>query len=63
MEKEVIAVSKEFNTIYDKVVEELRGNLTTEEYEELIELEYAVGQGYYRDEESIERYKYLSKKR
>jgi hypothetical protein len=57
-------MSKEtnFDKIYDKVVEELRGNLTNEEYRELITLEYVVTQGY--DEPGdIERYKELSEKR
>jgi hypothetical protein len=37
---------RNFNEIYDKIVEELRGNLTNEEYRELITLEYVLTQGY-----------------
>ena len=37
---------KRFDDIYDKVVEELRGNLSNEEYRELITLEYVITQGY-----------------
>lgn len=51
-----------FNKIYDKIVEELRGNLTNEEYRELITLEYIVSQGY-DNPGDFERYKVLSKKR
>jgi hypothetical protein len=48
--------------IYDKIVEESRGNLTNKEYRELIGLEYVVSQGY--DESGdVERYMELSKKR
>ena len=51
-----------FDKIYDKIVEELRGNLTNEEYRELITLEYVVSQGY--DEHGdVERYMVLSEKR
>jgi hypothetical protein len=35
-----------FKEIWDKVSEELRGNLTLEEYQELINLEYILTQGY-----------------
>lgn len=35
-----------FDEIYDKIVEELRGNLSNEEYRELITLEYVISQGY-----------------
>jgi hypothetical protein len=37
---------RNFNDIYDEIVEDLRGNLTNEEYRELITLEYVVTQGY-----------------
>lgn len=37
---------KRFDEIYDKIVEELRGNLSNEEYRELITLEYVISQGY-----------------
>ena len=57
-------MSKEtnFDKIYDKVVKELRGNLTNEEYRELITLEYVVTQGYDKPGD-VERYKELSEKR
>ena len=57
-------MSKEtnFDKIYDKVVEELRGNLTNEEYRELITLEYVVTQGYDKPGD-VERYMELSNKR
>jgi hypothetical protein len=55
-------MERNFDEIYDKVVEELRGNLTNEEYRELITLEYVVTQGY-DNEGDIERYKELSEKR
>lgn len=35
-----------FDEIYDRIVEELRGNLSNEEYRELIALEYVISQGY-----------------
>jgi hypothetical protein len=35
-----------FKEIWDRVSEELRGNLTLEEYQELINLEYILTQGY-----------------
>ena len=57
-------MSKEtnFDKIYDKIVEELRGNLTNEEYRELITLEYVVTQGYDKPGD-VERYMELSEKR
>jgi hypothetical protein len=57
-------MSKEtnFDKIYDKVVEELRDNLTNEEYRELITLEYVVTQGYDKHGD-VERYMELSEKR
>jgi len=51
-----------FDKIYDRVVEELRGNLTNEEYRELITLEYVVTQGYDKPGD-VERYMELSEKR
>lgn len=52
----------EFDKAYDKIVEDLRGNLTSEEYKELIILEYVLSQGYdVKGDE--ERYKELSNKR
>jgi hypothetical protein len=35
-----------FEEVWDKVYEELRGNLTVEEYKELISLEYVLTWGY-----------------
>ena len=35
-----------FEEIYNEIVESSRGNLTNEEYRELITLEYVVTQGY-----------------
>ena len=37
---EMTYTDEEFNKIYNTVVDELRGNLTPEEYKELITLEY-----------------------
>lgn len=39
-------MSRTFEEIYDEIVESSRGNLTNEEYRELITLEYVVSQGY-----------------
>ncbi len=51
-----------FDKIFDKIVEELRGNLTNKEYRELITLEYVVSQGF--DETGdVERYMELNEKR
>jgi hypothetical protein len=53
---------KDFEVMYDKIVEESKGNLTNQEYRELITLEYVVSQGY--DEPGdTERYMELSKRR
>ena len=51
-----------FEEVWNKVAEELRGSLTTEEYKELITLEYVLTWGYdgLGDEE---RYKELSNKK
>ena len=46
MNRKVEESQKRFDDIYDKVVEELRGNLSNEEYRELITLEYVITQGY-----------------
>lgn len=35
-----------FEEIYNEIVESSRGNLTNEEYRELITLEYIISQGY-----------------
>ena len=53
---------KELDKPYDKIVEDLRGNLTSEEYKELITLELALSQGYDVNGDE-ERYKELSNKR
>jgi hypothetical protein len=50
--------NKDFDLIYDKVVEELRGNLTNKEYRELITLEYVLTWGYGSPEDD-ERFKEL----
>ena len=54
--------SSKFEKIYDKIVEQLKGNLSNKEYRELITLEYVVTHGYnqYGD---IERYTELSNRR
>lgn len=39
-------MSSTFVEIYNEIVESSRGNLTNEEYRELITLEYVVTQGY-----------------
>ena len=51
-----------FNDIYNEIVEDLRGNLTNEQYRELITLEYVLTQGYDKlgDEE---RFKELRNKK
>jgi hypothetical protein len=53
---------RNFNEIYDKIVEELRGNLTNEEYRELITLEYVLTQGYDKRGDE-ERFKELRNKK
>jgi|TARA_R110000868_G_scaffold116178_2_gene309616 hypothetical protein len=47
-----------FDEVRTKVTEELRGNLTVEEYKELISLEYVLTWGYDNPEDE-ERYKEL----
>lgn len=47
-----------FDEVWDKVAEELRGDLTVEEYKELITLEYVLTWGYDNPEDE-ERYKEL----
>ena len=51
-----------FNEVWNKVAEELRGNLTVEEYKELITLEYVLTWGYDNPEDE-ERYKELRDKK
>lgn len=54
--------SNSFEKIYNEIVEDLRGNLTSEEYKELITLEYVLTWGY--DKNSDERrYKELRLKK
>ena len=53
---------RNFDEIYDKIVEELRGNLTNEEYRELIALEYVLTWGYDNLEDE-ERFKELRDKK
>ena len=55
-------MERTFDEIYDEIVEDLRGNLTNEEYQELITLEYVVTQGYDKTGD-YERYKQLSEKK
>jgi hypothetical protein len=55
-------MSRSFEEIYDKIVEESRGNLTNQEYRELITLEYVLTWGY-DNQGDEERYKELSKKK
>jgi hypothetical protein len=55
-------MERTFDEIYDEVIEDLRGNLTKEEYKELITLEYVVTQGYDKKGD-YERYKELSEKK
>ena len=47
-----------FDEVWTKVAEELRGNLTVEEYKELITLEYVLTWGYDKPGDE-ERYKEL----
>ena len=47
-----------FDEVWTKVAEELRGNLTVEEYKELITLEYVLTWGYDNPDDE-ERYKEL----
>ena len=51
-----------FERIYDEIVEELRGNLSNNEYRELITLEYVMSQGYDKSGD-FERYKELIDKK
>ena len=51
-----------FEEIYDEIVNDLKGKLTSEEYKELITLEYVVTQGYSKPGDS-ERYTELINKK
>ena len=53
---------RNFNDIYNEIVEDLRGNLTNEEYRELITLEYVLTQGYDKRGDE-ERFKELRNKK
>ena len=55
-------MERTFEEIYNEIVEDLRGNLTNEEYQELITLEYVLSQGYDKKGDE-ERYKQLSEKK
>lgn len=55
-------MEKTFDKIYDKIVEELRGNLTNEEYKELINLEYVLTWRY-SNKDDEERYQELRDKK
>ena len=54
---------KDFDSIYNKIVEESRFSLSADEYKELIGLEYGISQGYTTKDAEIKRYQILSKKR
>lgn len=54
--------NKSFDEIYNEIVESLRGNLTNEEYRELITLEYVLTWKYDNPGDE-ERYKELRKKK
>ena len=62
MEDDILMRVRDFDKLYDSIIEELRGNLTNQDYRELITLEYVVSQGY-DEPEDIERYKELSERR
>jgi hypothetical protein len=53
-----LATMSKFEEVWNKVAEELRGNLTVEEYKELITLEYVLTWGYDNPGDE-ERYKEL----
>jgi hypothetical protein len=55
-------MSSTFEEIYNEIVEDLRGNLTNEEYRELITLEYVLTQGYDKRGDE-ERFKELRNKK
>lgn len=55
-------MEKTFDEVYDKIVEELRGNLTDEEYKELINLEYVLTWRY-SNKYDEERYQELRDKK
>jgi hypothetical protein len=51
-----------FEDIYDEIVNDLKGNLTSDEYKELITLEYVLTWGYNEPSDS-ERYDELRNKK
>ena len=55
-------MSSTFEEIYNEIVESSRGNLTNEEYRELITLEYVLTQGYDKRGDE-ERFKELRNKK
>jgi hypothetical protein len=55
-------MSRSFEEIYNKIVEESRGNLTNQEYRELITLEYVLTWGYDNPGDE-QRYMELGKKK
>ena len=56
-------MSRTFEEIYNEIVESSRGNLTNEEYRELITLEYVVTQGYDKVGDVVRLNELRSKKR
>lgn len=54
--------TREWEEMYDKVIEELRGNLTNQEYRELLTLEYVLTWGYDNPGDNV-RYTELTKKK
>ena len=51
-----------YDQIYDRIVEDLKGNLSNKEYRDLIALEYIISQGY-ENLGDVELYMELSKRR
>jgi len=51
-----------FEDIYDEIVNDLKGNLTSDEYKELITLEYVLTWGY-NEPSDTERYDELRNKK
>lgn len=51
-----------FEEIYDEIVNDLKGKLTSDEYKEMITLEYVLTQGYHKHGDD-ERYKELIDKK
>jgi hypothetical protein len=54
--------NRTFNEIYDEIVNDLKGKLTSEEYKELISLEYVLTWGY-NEPGDFERYDELRNKK